>query len=131
MKAIARVCLLLMLVVSFTGFGSTTADLTQNSQSIMIDNDIGMLESVVAVVPVNKFQDNVVSVETFIVIKKYGAVKTETKNSNLKSNNIFNFDEEFFYYQERIQSDFINKSIKPPAIKESFRKPRDGFRSRS
>ena len=50
MKARAWFLMLLICLVSFTGFGLTTSDLTKNSTAVTVDSDIFGVNTVTAIV---------------------------------------------------------------------------------
>lgn len=65
MKARAWLFMLLICLVSFTGFGNTTSDLTENSTAVTVDSDIVGVDTVTAVV-VGNLDFNVNETDSYV-----------------------------------------------------------------
>lgn len=66
MKARAWLSMFLILIISYTGFGLTTSDLTKNSTAVTFDSDVVGVDVVTAIVVVNRFEFNVNEIDNYV-----------------------------------------------------------------
>ena len=126
MKARAWLFMLLICLVSFTGFGNTTSDLTKNSTAVIVDSDIVGVNTVTAIV-VGNLDFNVNETNSYVFSDLH---RIESELFKIKEN----FEKpirELVLVPPLInlQSDFNNQTL--PKLKSknyllTYRRARDG-----
>lgn len=122
MKAFALVSMLFIGMISFTGFGNTTPDLTKNSETVMAD--LAAPVSVGIQVPIVAQ-----NYEAFEIVASENDSFTINKQEPFLSQAKVNVTENPYYEDGGGgELDCADNDNRPPNDQENYRSPRDGIR---